>query len=78
MQVKRRKISGNVDIHIRNFNEHDGGTEILIESKDSDDLYILLPYCFYYKELNLQKPMELKKDEHSAYIEKFKRMSVMQ
>lgn len=50
----------------------------MIESKDSDDLYILLPYCFYYKELNLQKPMELKKDERSAYIEKFKRMSVMQ
>lgn len=76
--LRGSEISGNVDIYIRNFNEHDGDTEILIESKDSDDSYILLPYCFYYKELNLQKTMELKKDEHFTYIEKFKRMSVMQ
>lgn len=73
--LKLAEIDGDAAICIRNFREEDSATDILIESRDADSAYLLVPY-YFYQENNFQKPLALDENKYHSYIEKLEMLSI--
>lgn len=74
--LQKSEIVGNMKIYVRNYNEDDSNTDILIENEESKSSYLLLTY-YFYQENNFQTAMDIQEEQFSNFIAKIKKMSTV-